>query len=39
MKEDSEKAKKDYEDLSRKFYNAEVDWKKNLNDEINRKDK
>ncbi len=30
MREDSEKAKEEFENLSRKFYNAEVDWQNKL---------
>ena len=39
MERDAEEAKQKHEDLDRKFRNAEVEWKKELNDTINRKDK
>ena len=39
MKKDAEEAKKEYEKLSRKLYNAEVDFKNELENAIHKKDK
>ena len=39
IERDAEEAKQRYEDLSRKLHNAEVEWKRELNDTINKKDK
>lgn len=39
MAKDAEESKQKLEDLSRQFHNAQAQWKKELNDTINKKDK